>query len=45
MKSEFRWRDLLRALRKVRALGLVTGEAQALEEGTLRLQRFHRRIA
>jgi deoxyribonuclease-4 len=45
MKSKFRWRDLLRALREVRASGWVICETPAMEEDALRLQRFYRRIA
>jgi sugar phosphate isomerase/epimerase len=45
MKSRFRWRDLLRALREVRASGWVICETPAMEEDALRLQRFYRRIA
>jgi hypothetical protein len=45
MRSKFRWRGRLRALREAHASGLVICETQALEEATLRLQRFYRRIA
>ena len=45
MKSKFRWRDLLRALREVRGSGWVICETPAVEEDALRLQRFYRRIA
>jgi deoxyribonuclease-4 len=45
LKSRFRWRDLLRALREVRASGWVICETPAMEADALRLQRFYRRIA
>ena len=45
MKSKFRWRDLLRVLREVRASGRVICETPAMEEDALRLRRFYRRIA
>jgi deoxyribonuclease-4 len=44
LKSRFRWRDLLRALRDVRASGWVACETPAMEADALRLQRFYRRI-
>jgi len=43
-ESRFRWRDLLRALRDVRASGWVVCETPAMEEDALRLQRFYRRM-
>ena len=45
LKSRFRWRDLLCALREVRASGWVICETPAMEQDALRLQRFYRRIA
>jgi deoxyribonuclease-4 len=45
LKSEFRWRDLLRALHEVHASGWVICETPAMEEDALRPQRFYRRIA
>jgi hypothetical protein len=45
MKSKFRWRDLLRALREVRASGRVTCGSPAMEVDALRSRRPYRRIA